>query len=46
MSMGHPFFGEIEKIAAVEHDSPYTNDILTDSGHYFSNGCKLGSTIR
>jgi hypothetical protein len=46
MSMGHPSFEKELSLTAVESDSPATFDILTDSGYYFVNGVKLGSTIR
>jgi hypothetical protein len=46
MSNGHPYFDELVSISEVEHESPNTYDILTSEGFYFSNGVKLGSTIK
>ncbi len=45
MSKGHPFYDELESLKVENHSSPYTYDILTDSGFYIVNGVKLGSTI-
>lgn len=45
MSKGHPYYDELESLNVEAHDSKYTYDILTDSGFYFVNGAKLGSTI-
>lgn len=45
MSDGHPYFDELASKEIAFHDSPNTYDILTDSGYYFVNGVKLGSTI-
>ena len=46
MSDGHPYFDNLVSKDIVEHESPNTYDILTDGGHYFVNGVKLGSTIQ
>lgn len=45
MSDGHPYFDELKAISESENDSQHTYDILTDSGFYYVNGIKLGSTI-
>jgi hypothetical protein len=46
MSKGHPYFDKLLNMVEVENNSPATYDILTDSGYYFVDGIKLGSTIK
>lgn len=46
MTQGHPYFNELmQDPVPVTHDSECTYDILTDSGIYYVNGVKLGSTL-
>lgn len=45
MTDGHPYFDKLEYKKASDQDSDATYDILTDSGYYYVNGVKLGSTI-
>lgn len=45
MSKGHPYFDNLDHMEPISSDSDCTYDILTDSGHYWVNGVKLGSTI-
>lgn len=45
MSKGHPYFEELKSMEIVAHDSPYTYDIMTDSGYYYVNEIRLGSTL-
>lgn len=45
MSDGHPYFDELIFKSESDRDSDATYDILTDSGFYYVNGVKLGSTI-
>lgn len=45
MTFGHPYFDNLISHNPVENDSLCTYDIQTDSGHYYVNGVKLGSTL-
>jgi hypothetical protein len=45
MSLGHPYFDQLQSVKIVSNDSPYTYDILTTNGYYMVNGVRLGSTI-
>ena len=46
MTMGHPYHDELERTSPdYDEKSPCTCDILTDSGVYYVNGVKLGSTL-
>lgn len=45
MTYGHPYFDKLISVQEVESESECTYDILTDSGFYFVNNVKLGSTI-
>lgn len=47
MTLGHPYFDNLMQGPPLPVDNPSecTYDILTDSGHYYVNGVKLGSTL-
>lgn len=45
MSNGHPYHDSLVSMRVAEHDSMTTHDILTNSGYYFVNGIRLGSTL-
>lgn len=46
MSNGHPHEDTLKEIEEVDHDSPFTYDILTSDGYYYVNGIKLRSTLK
>ena len=45
MSKGHPFFDTLIALDETYNTSEYTCDILTDTGYYYVDGVKLGSTL-